>query len=69
MDIYLLVQNDNKNIKEKCEASSILLASVLEQLTVVLLVSFSLTLNTFHTLSYCYYSNFEQLNVGWKVIR
>ena len=29
--------------------------------------SFSLTLNTFHTLSHCYYSNFKQVNVGCEV--
>ena len=31
--------------------------------------SFSLTLNTFHILSQCYYSNFKQVNVGWEVLR
>ena len=27
---------------------------------------FSLTLNTFHTLSQCYHSNFKQASVGWQ---
>ena len=31
--------------------------------------SFSLILNTFHTLSQCSYSNHKQVNVGWEVLR
>ena len=31
--------------------------------------SFSLTLNTIHTISQCYSSNFKHVNVGWEVLR
>ena len=49
LDIYLLFENDHKSTQTRCKVCSDL-TSVLQQLTFVLLVSFLLTLNTFHTL-------------------
>ena len=49
LDIYLLFENDHKSTQTRCKVCSNL-TSVLQQLTFVLLVSFLLTLNTFHTL-------------------
>ena len=49
LDIYLLFENDHKSTQTRCKVCSYL-TSVLQQLTFVLLVSFLLTLNTFHTL-------------------
>ena len=49
LDIYLLFENDHKSTQTRCKVCSDL-TSILQQLTFVLLVSFLLTLNTFHTL-------------------
>ena len=49
LDIYLLFENDHKSTQTRCKVCSNL-TSVLQQLTFVLLLSFLLTLNTFHTL-------------------
>ena len=49
LDIYLLFENGHKSTQTRCKVCSNL-TSVLQQLTFVLLVSFLLTLNTFHTL-------------------
>ena len=49
LDIYLLFENDHKSTQTRWKVCSDL-TSVLQQLTFVLLVSFLLTLNTFHTL-------------------
>ena len=51
LDIYLLFENSHKSTQTR-------------RLTFVLLVSFLLTLNTFHTLIQCYYSYFEKVNVS-----
>ena len=49
LDIYLLFENGHKSTQTRCKVCSNL-TSVLQQLTFVLLLSFLLTLNTFHTL-------------------
>ena len=54
LDIYLLFKNVHKSTQTKCKVCSNL-TSVLQQLILVLLVSFLLALNTFHTLLQCYY--------------
>ena len=59
------LKNVYKSTQARCKVRSNL-TSVLEQLTFVLLVSFLLTLNTFHTLLWCYYSPFEKVNVDWQ---
>ena len=46
-DTYLLVESGDWNTETKCKVCSNILRSVLEQLTLVLLVSFQNTLNTF----------------------
>ena len=49
LDMYLLFENVHKSAQTRCKVCS-KLTSALQQLTFVLLVSFFLTLNTFHTL-------------------
>ena len=41
-------------------------SAVLEQLTIIFLVSFKKNWNTFHTLSESYYFHFKPTNVGWE---
>ena len=60
---YLIICQKRQLKAWKKEVCSSLLTSVLEQFTLVLLVSFLLTLNTFPILSQWYYCNFEQVNV------
>ena len=50
LDIYLLFENGHKSTQTKCKVCSKLTSVLLQQLTFFLLVSFLLTLNTFHTL-------------------
>ena len=60
LDIYLLLKTA---IKARCKVCSNL-TKFTSTIDFRLLVSFLLTLNTFHTLLYCYYSYFEKVNVG-----
>ena len=48
LDIYLLFENGHKSTQTRCKVYSNL-KGVLQKLTFVLLLSFLLTLNTFHT--------------------
>ena len=60
-------KNGHKTTQTRCKVCSNL-PNVLQELSFVWLLSFLLTLDTFHTLPQRYYSNFEKKNVGWKCV-